>query len=99
MSAAEGLFWRKFEGVVKTNNSNLQNALIVGSIDPAKPVSKWGPSGLWSPQTEYWFAGPVTFVNYGAAGAIKLCADVSWCALVRRCFRAAVADWGRDGGG
>jgi hypothetical protein len=78
----EGVFWRRYEGIVKTNNSNLQNALIVGSIDPAKPVPSGGQSGLWAPQNEYWMAGPVTFVNYGQSGAIKLCADVRCACLI-----------------
>ena len=74
--AGEGLFWRRFEGIVRTNNSNVQNALMVGSIDPSRPVPAGAQSGLWAPQSEYWLAGPITFVNYGLSGGMKLCADV-----------------------
>ncbi len=71
----DALFWQEFESVGFKNESMVQNALIVASINPNAVLSNPG-GAVFAPQNEFWIAGPLTIVNYKDIGALRGCASV-----------------------
>ncbi len=74
VNTRDAFFWKKFTDVGYKNESMVQHALMVGHTNPAVQV---GAGAMFAPQTEFWIGGPITVVNYGQAGALRGCADVS----------------------
>lgn len=75
-NGGEAFFWKKYETVGYKNESHVQHALMVGHTNPSVQVSS---GAMWTPQNEFWYGGPMTIVNYGSAGALRGCAEVSVC--------------------
>jgi hypothetical protein len=72
-NGAEAFTWKKFdtEGVGLRNLSYIQNALIVGGTSRVRGPGESG--AVFGPKTDFWMAGPLTVVNYGTAGALRVC--------------------------
>ncbi len=76
-NGGDAFFWRFFDFVGFKSESYVKNALMVGRMDGDAPLTVGASGGMFSPQHEFWMGGPITFVNYDNAGAVRACAEVS----------------------
>ena len=61
-------------GLYSAQDANVANSLLIGTVDPvANPI--WGKRAMAIPGFEYFLVAGVTFVNYGATGAVTGCND------------------------